>query len=160
MESILVITVNRRFFITFLRVRDLGFTFWAGFIYFFFLLFLLHSSAHFLGQVLSELVHEVKGVQVVGASDLVDGALDAKGEILGHETGLDGLDADFLQLLAKVDQRLVVVQFTSVGQTPGPSEDGGDRVGRGLAALLVDSIVAGDGAVGGLGLDGLAIGAD
>ena len=41
---------------------------------------------------------------------------------------------------------------------PGPGEDRRDRVGRGLLAPLVLAVVAGDGAVGGLGLDGLAVG--
>ncbi len=44
------------------------------------------------------------------------------------------------------------------GEAARPGEDRGDRVGRGGFALLVLAEVAGDGAVGRLGLDGLAIG--
>src|SRR5581483_10746570 len=39
----------------------------------------------------------------------------------------------------------------------GPGKDRGDRVGRGLLALLVLAVVAGDGAVRRLGFDRLAV---
>ena len=42
-------------------------------------------------------------------------------------------------------------------EAAGPGEDRGDRVGRGRLALLVHAVVAGDGAVRGLGLDRLAV---
>ena len=43
-------------------------------------------------------------------------------------------------------------------EAAGPGVDRGDRVGRGLLALLVLAEVAGDGAVRRLGLDDLAVG--
>ena len=45
-----------------------------------------------------------------------------------------------------------------MGETARPGEDGGDRVGGGGVALLVLAVMTSDGAVGGLRLDGLAIG--
>ena len=50
------------------------------------------------------------------------------------------------------------VELAAVGEAARPGEDRGDRVGRGLLALLVLAVVAGDRAVRGLGLDGLAVG--
>ena len=52
----------------------------------------------------------------------------------------------------------VVVEFGAVRQAARPGEDRGDRIGRGLLALLVLAVVAGDGAMRGLRLDGVAVG--
>ncbi len=52
-----------------------------------------------------------------------------------------------------------VVQLGTVLQAAGPGEDGCHRVGGGLVALLVLSVVPGHCAVRRLGLDGLAVGA-
>lgn len=54
----------------------------------------------------------------------------------------------------------VSVKLGPVSQTSSPGVDGGNRVGGRLLAPLVLSVVAGDGAVSGLGLNGLAIGAN
>ena len=45
-----------------------------------------------------------------------------------------------------------------MGEAAGPGEDRGDRVGRGLLALLVLAVVARHRAVGGFGFHGLAVG--
>src|SRR3546814_11205714 len=50
------------------------------------------------------------------------------------------------------------VELGTVFEAVGPGEDRRDRVGRGVAALLVLAETAGDGAVRRLGLDGLALG--
>ena len=55
---------------------------------------------------------------------------------------------------------LVSVELGSVGQTPGPGVDGGDGVGGGLLSALVLPVVSGHGAVGSLGFDSLAVGAN
>ena len=47
-----------------------------------------------------------------------------------------------------------------MGQTPGPGVDGGDGVGGGLLSALVLPVVSGHGAVGSLGFDSLAVGAN
>ena len=49
-------------------------------------------------------------------------ALDADGEILGHMSGLDGLDTDGLQCAAELCQLLIAVQFGAVEQAAGPGE--------------------------------------
>ncbi len=46
-------------------------------------------------------------------------------------------------------QLIVVVKLGTVEKSPGPGEDGGDRVGRCILALLVHAVVAGHGAVSG-----------
>ena len=45
-------------------------------------------------------------------------------------------------------------------QSSRPGEDGGDGIGRGLLSLLVLAVMPGHGAVSGLGLDRLSVGAN
>lgn len=91
-------------------------------------------------------------------SILVQGTLDAKGEILGHEASLHGFNTSLLEVVGELGKGGVVVELGAVGQTPGPGEDGGDGVGGGLTAGLELAVVAGDGSVGSLGLNDLAVG--
>ena len=63
-----------------------------------------------------------------------------------------------LQRVCELDHVGGVVQLAAMLQAARPREDRGDRVGGGGLALLVLPVVAGDGAVRGLGLDGLAVG--
>merc|ERR1719420_613928 len=100
-------------------------------------------------------VEELDGLLVVLALEVL--AVDAQGQVLGHGAALDGLNAGVLEVLAEVGQGGVVVEVGAVLEAGGPGEDGGDRVGGGLLALLPEAPVAGHGAVGGLGLDGLAV---
>jgi hypothetical protein len=44
-----------------------------------------------------------------------------------------------------------------VGQSPGPGKNASDGVGGGGLALLMHSIMAGDGTVGGFGLNSVSI---
>ena len=92
----------------------------------------------------------------VGGQPALVGA-DQEREVLGHVAGFDGVDADLLQRLGELRELGVVVELGAVGEAAGPGEDRGDRVGRGLLALLVLAVVAGHRAVGGLGLHGLAV---
>ena len=82
---------------------------------------------------------------------------DQQREVLGHEAGLDRIDADLLQRLGELRQFLVVVELGAVGEALRPSEDRGDRVGRGFLALLVFAIVARHCAVRGFGFHHLAV---
>src|SRR6266566_9972243 len=93
---------------------------------------------HRLGQVFRDLVEEAGGRQpaLVGA--------DQEREILGHEAGFDGIDADLLQRCGELRQRLVVVELGAMRQPAGPGEDGGDRVGRGFLALLMLAVMPRD----------------
>jgi hypothetical protein len=77
-------------------------------------------------------------------------------QVLGHEAGLDRLDADPLEGVGEL-QDGVVVELGAVGEAARPGEDRGDRVGRGFLALLVLAVVAGHGAVRGFGFDRLAV---
>ena len=104
-------------------------------------------------EVLSDLVDELEGVEVHGALWRV-GVVDDDGQVLGHVTSLDSLDDDTLEGLAPVLELSIVVELGTVEQTTGPGVHGGDRVGGGLSALLVDTVMAGHGTVGSLGLDG------
>ena len=109
------------------------------------------NSRHRLLQVLVDLVEEAGGRQplLVGA--------DEEREVLGHEAGFDRVDADLLQRARELRQLGVAVELGAMGEAARPGEDRGDRVGRGLLALLVLAVVARDGAVRGFGLHHLAV---
>ena len=64
-----------------------------------------------LVEVFGELVKELEGVEVVGPGDLVHAALDADCEVLGHEAGLDGLDAGGLEVVGELGQGVVRVEL-------------------------------------------------
>jgi hypothetical protein len=64
----------------------------------------------------------------------------------------------FSSVVGELRQRSVVVELGAMREAAGPGEDRGDRVGRGLLALLVLAVVARHGAVGGFGFDRLAVG--
>src|SRR3546814_18029049 len=59
---------------------------------------------------------------------------DEQGEILGHITGLDGLDADLLQRVGELDHLGRAVELAAEVQAAGPGEERGDRNGRGRVA--------------------------
>ena len=102
-------------------------------------------------QVRVELVEELVGGQprVIGA--------DQDCQIARHVAGFDGVDTDLLQILRKADDISSVVEGAVIAQPARPREDRGDRVGRGLPALLMLAIVAGDRTVSSLGLYRLAV---
>ena len=81
-----------------------------------------------------------------------------QGEVLGHLTVLDGLDADLLERLGEPGHLGGAVELAAVLEPAGPRVDRRDRVGRGRLALLVLAEVPGHRAVRRLGLDGLAVG--
>ena len=64
---------------------------------------------------------------------------------------------DLLERLGEAGHLGRAVELAAVLEAAGPGEDRRDRVGRGRLALLVLAEVPGHGAVGGLGLDGLAV---
>lgn len=100
----------------------------------------MHSIAlfgHFLVEVFGQLVEELERVEVIFPLDVGDGsALDAQSQIFSHESGLNRIDANVFQTLAKSCQGLVTVQLGAMGQAPGPREYGSDRIGRGLLSGL------------------------
>jgi len=103
-------------------------------------------------QIIGELIHELECFQIIGSGDVVH-ALDAYGKVLSEVTRLDRVDADLLQRFGEMSQTRILVQLGAMQQSAGPREDGGDRIGGGLVALLVLTIVTGDGAMGGFGFD-------
>jgi len=105
------------------------------------------------------LLDKLLGGDVIAALELAFRAGDAQGEVLGHDALLDSLDAGGLEGRGELGQGRVVVELGTVRKAAGPRKDRRDRVGRGLLALLVQAVVARDGAVGSLGLDRLAVGA-
>eukprot|EP00128_Syssomonas_multiformis_P005792 Colp12_sorted_trinity150504_noHs@29020 len=88
---------------------------------------------------------------------MLHAALDGDGKILSHLACFDGLDAHSLKSISEEGELLVAVELGTVGKTTGPGKDRGDRVGGGLLALLVLTVMASDSAVGGLSLDRLAV---
>src|ERR1700722_14653934 len=108
-------------------------------------------SVHRLLQIAVELVEEL-----VGGEPRMIGA-DQDREVAGHVAAVHRVDANLFERLGKFDDVGRVVERAAILQPAAPGEDRGDRVGRGLLALLVLAIVPGDGAVRRLGLDRLAI---
>ena len=82
---------------------------------------------------------------------------DEKGEILCHETRFNCLNAYAFERCRKARQFLIVIKFRAMCETLSPSEDRGDRIGRGFLALLVFAIVARNGSVGRFCLNRLTI---
>lgn len=73
-------------------------------------------------------------------------SVDSQREILSHDTVLlNALHTALLESGAELLQRLVRVELGSEGKTSGPGKDRRDGVGRGLVALLMLSVVSGDG---------------
>jgi hypothetical protein len=84
-----------------------------------------------------------------------------KRKILGHDAiNIDGVNAGLLELLGEDNELGGVVELTTLSKALCPSVDRGDGVGGGFVTLLVLAVVTGDCAVGGLSLEGLAIGRD
>ena len=104
-------------------------------------------------KVLSDLVDELEGVEVLAAL-WRHGVVDADCQVLGHVASCDRLDDHTLGSLAPVLECSVIVELGTVEETTGPCEHGGNRVGGGLTTLLVDTVMSGDSAVSGLSLDG------
>ncbi len=99
------------------------------------------SLAQLLVEALRDLVDEVAGVEVVGPLDVGHAALDAQRQVLGHEAGLDGVDAGGLEGGRELGQGGVGVQLGPVLEAARPREDGRDWVRARLAARLVLTVV-------------------
>lgn len=117
-----------------------------------------------LQLLLEDVLHAtLNGVEVLGGGDVVLAAVlpAGDGKILGHDAvDIDGVNTGLLEALGESDKLGGIVELATLDKTTGPSEDGGNGVGRGLVALLVFTVVAGDSAMGGFRLEGLAIGSD
>ncbi|ABC91098.1 NADP-dependent isocitrate dehydrogenase protein [Rhizobium etli CFN 42] len=107
---------------------------------------------HRLLQVLIDLVEEGGGREprLIGA--------DEQRQVLGHEAGFNGVDADLFQRRGELGKFGIVVELGAVGETTGPGEDRCNRVRRGFLTLLMLTIVAGHRTMSGFGFDRLAIG--
>merc|ERR1711879_958421 len=68
-------------------------------------------------EVVGQLLEELLGVLVVGPRNLVDAALNAEGQILGHEASLHGLNAHLLEGIAELGELVVVVELGPPGKT-------------------------------------------
>src|SRR6185312_17349051 len=118
------------------------------------------SSELGIGEPLSHGVLQVlvdRGQELLRGLELLPSA-DEQREVFGHLAALDRLYTHALERLRERRYLRRLVHPPAGGKATGPGEDRGDRVGRSRLALLVLAEVAGDGAVGGLGLDGLSVG--
>ena len=95
----------------------------------------------------------------VGADGLDElGAVDSLGvnafhqvhEVLGNDTGVEGVEASALELVTKVHELLDTVLLTALAQGAAPCKDGSHGVGGSLLALEILVVVAGYGTVGSL----------
>src|SRR5919108_5686245 len=66
---------------------------------------------------------------------------DQQREVLGHPAALDRLDTDPLKGRGESLDLGRAVELAAIGQGAGPGEDRRDRVGRGLLALLMLTIM-------------------
>lgn len=124
-----------------------------------FLMFIISSWYLQLGleQALHAPLHRV---QVLGRGNVIlAGSLaTCKRQILGHDAvDVDGVDARLLEAFSKGYDFRSLVENSTLDETAGPGEDRGDGVGGGLIALLVLTIMASHGTVGGFGLEGLSV---
>lgn len=104
------------------------------------------------------LLHSLK---ILASSNILVLLAARNRQILGHDAlAVDDVDAGFLEALGEFDDFGGAVELAALGEAAGPGEDGGDGVGGGRVALLVLAVVAGHGAVGGFGFEGLAVGGD
>jgi len=62
-------------------------------------------------------------------------AMYASGQILGHDSAVDSVDAHLLERIAETDQVIVAVQLPAMRQTARPREYRRDRIGAGRVAL-------------------------
>jgi 2-polyprenyl-6-methoxyphenol hydroxylase-like FAD-dependent oxidoreductase len=99
-------------------------------------------------------VRITQGFQRVAQQRIISPLLMRAGgdEVLGHEAGLDLSTQTFSSVSANFASRALLSSLARCAGR-GPGEDRGDRVGRGLLALLVLAVVARHRAVRGLGLD-------
>lgn len=65
------------------------------------------------------------GLVTYDGRDLLWHSFDANGQVFGHESSLDGFDADSFQSLSKHPELCVVVQLRPVEKTSRPGKDGG-----------------------------------
>ena len=81
-----------------------------------------------------------------------------EGKVLGHDTFLvDNVDTGLLELLGEGNEFRGAVNQTTLDETTSPSVDGSNWVCRGLVALLVLTVVAGDCTVGSFRLECLSV---
>lgn len=111
-----------------------------------------------LESVLQAALNSVE-VLIGGGIVRAGGLATSEGKILSHNTiNINGVDTGLLEALGKGNDVGGVVELATLDETTGPGKDGGNGVGRGLVALLMLTVVASDSTVGGLRLEGLAIG--
>lgn len=85
-------------------------------------------------------------------------AMNRQRQVLRHHAiPINHFDTRLLQVLAKFPQRRIPIQLGPEREAPSPRKDGGHRIRARLFPLLMLAVVTRDGAVGRLGLDGLAV---
>ena len=113
----------------------------------------------FLLHVLFHSLHEVLGVEEHTLLDVLE-SVDAPGQVFGQHAVVDGVHASGFEGIAEIEEILVSVELGPVSQTSGPGVDAGNGVGGGLLSFLMLTVVTGNGAVGSLRFNCLAVRAD
>src|ERR1700719_3525640 len=101
------------------------------------------ALAHRLLQILTHLVEEAGG-----GEPLLVGA-DQERQIFGHEARLDRIHRDLFKRRGEFRELGIVVELGTVCEPARPGENRRDRIGRGLAALLMLAVMPRHRAVGG-----------
>lgn len=105
----------------------------------------------------------LNSIEVLARSNVVALALLAhsQSKILCHDSlVVNNVNTCLLKALSELDDLWGAVELTTLGQTTGPGEDGGDWVGGGWVALLVLAEMASDGTVGSLSFESLSVWGD
>lgn len=77
---------------------------------------------HLLLKIAVYSIQELLSIQIVFTMvNLI--AMNTNGEVLRHFAFFNGFNAYGLQCIAKINQGLVIIQFSTEGQTPGPCKD-------------------------------------
>ena len=113
----------------------------------------------FLLHVLFHSLHEVLGVEEHTLLDVLE-SVDTSGQVFGQHAVVDGVHASGFEGIAEIEEILVSVELGPVSQTSGPGVDAGNGVGGGLLSFLMLTVMTGNGAVGSLRFNCLAIRAD
>ena len=108
-------------------------------------------------QMLIDRIEELLRIEVVFPMfDLI--AMHADSQVLCHLTAFHHFDANGFKGIGEIYERLVAIQLSAKGETPGPGKNGSDGVGgSGLTGLVV-TIMAGNCAVRRFRLHDLTVG--
>ena len=116
------------------------------------IVFIQSPSLMLFGERMGQKMDRISG------ETLLFEAMYTTGQILSHVSVIDGLNARLLKFSAEFGQRFVAIEFCPVVETSSPGKYRSNWVSTGRPSLLMLSEMSGNGSVGCLGLNSLAVG--